>query len=114
MTALRDPIRLIPLLFLGAIAVGTILLSLPFATSEGVRAPFLTAFFTSTTAVAVTGLIVVDTPTYWSGFGQVVVLALEGFSQREIGDTLNLEENTVTQRLSRARRQLQAWLGEQA
>lgn len=45
------------------------------------------------------------------GQRQVVVLALEGFSQREIGDTLALEENTVTQRLSRARRQLNAWLG---
>jgi RNA polymerase sigma-70 factor (ECF subfamily) len=48
------------------------------------------------------------------GQRQVVVLALEGFSQREIGETLNLEENTVTQRLSRARRQLQAWLGGEA
>ena len=48
------------------------------------------------------------------GQRQVVVLALEGFSQREIGDTLNLEENTVTQRLSRARRQLQQWLGGEA
>lgn len=45
------------------------------------------------------------------GQRQVVVLALEGFSQREIADTLDLEENTVTQRLSRARRQLQQWLG---
>jgi RNA polymerase sigma-70 factor (ECF subfamily) len=48
------------------------------------------------------------------GQRQVVVLALEGFSQREIGDTLNLEENTVAQRLSRARRQLQGILGEGA
>lgn len=48
------------------------------------------------------------------GQRQVVVLALEGFSQREIGDTLKLEENTVTQRLSRARRQLNEWLGEKA
>ncbi len=45
------------------------------------------------------------------GQRQVVVLALEGFSQREIADTLGLEENTVTQRLSRARRQLNEWLG---
>lgn len=45
------------------------------------------------------------------GQRQVVVLALEGFSQREIGQALALEENTVTQRLSRARRQLNAWLG---
>jgi RNA polymerase sigma-70 factor (ECF subfamily) len=44
------------------------------------------------------------------GQRQVVVLALEGFSQREIGLALNLEENTVAQRLSRARRQLQACL----
>jgi len=75
-SALRDPIRLIPLLFAGAIIVGTILLSLPFATNEGVGAPLLTALFTSTSAVAVTGLIVVDTPTYWSGFGQGVILLL--------------------------------------
>ena len=45
------------------------------------------------------------------GQRQVVVLALEGFSQREIADSLGLEENTVTQRLSRARRQLNDWLG---
>ncbi len=48
------------------------------------------------------------------GQRQVVVLALEGFSQREIGDTLNLEENTVAQRLSRARRQLQSVLAGEA
>ncbi len=48
------------------------------------------------------------------GQRQVVVLALEGFAQREIGEALGLEENTVAQRLSRARRQLQAWLGEGA
>ena len=60
MTALRDPIRLIPVLFLAAIIVGTVLLSLPFATTGGTRAPLLTALFTSTSAVAVTGLIVVD------------------------------------------------------
>ncbi|MFY2763721.1 RNA polymerase sigma factor [Arenimonas sp. MALMAid1274] len=47
------------------------------------------------------------------GQRQVVVLALEGFSQREIGQALSLEENTVTQRLSRARRQLQSVLGGQ-
>lgn len=45
------------------------------------------------------------------GQRQAVVLALEGFSLREIGDALALEENTVAQRLSRARRQLQQWLG---
>lgn len=76
MKALRDPIRLIPLLFAAAIAIGTLLLSLPFATQEGVRAPLLTALFTATSAVSVTGLIVVDTPTYWSFFGQAVILLM--------------------------------------
>lgn len=46
------------------------------------------------------------------GQRQVVVLALEGFSQREIGEALGQQENTVAQRLSRARRQLREWLGE--
>lgn len=76
MKALRDPIRLIPLLFAAAIAIGTLLLSLPFATQEGVPAPLLTALFTATSAVSVTGLIVVDTPTYWSFFGQAVILLM--------------------------------------
>ena len=76
MNALRNPIRLIPLLFLGAIAIGTLLLSLPIATADGTRAPLMTALFTATSAVAVTGLIVEDTPTYWSGFGQVAIMAM--------------------------------------
>ena len=76
MKALRDPIRLIPVLFLGLILVGTGLLSLPVATADGGRAPFIAAFFTATSAVAVTGLIVVDTPVYWSQFGQWIILAL--------------------------------------
>lgn len=46
------------------------------------------------------------------GQRQVVVLALEGFSQNEIGQALALEENTVAQRLSRARKQLRDWLDE--
>lgn len=76
MNAWRNPIRLIPLLFLAAIAIGTMILSLPAATAEGVRAPFMTAFFTATSAIAVTGLIVVDTPTYWSPFGHVAILLM--------------------------------------
>ena len=75
-SALRDPIRLIPVLFAAFIAAGTVLLSLPIAQAEGAPAPVLTAFFTATSAVAVTGLIVVDTATYWSAFGQGVILFL--------------------------------------
>ncbi|WP_375291331.1 TrkH family potassium uptake protein [Qipengyuania sp.] len=76
MFASRDPIRLIPLLFLALILVGTIVLSLPIATADGSRAPLLVAFFTSTSAVAVTGLIVVDTPVYWSRFGEATIMIL--------------------------------------
>lgn len=76
MQALRNPIRLIPLLFMGLIALGTLALSLPIATAEGVSPPLLTALFTATSAVAVTGLIVEDTPVYWSAFGQVTIMVL--------------------------------------
>ena len=71
-----DPVRLIPILFAAAIALGTVLLLLPIARAGDDGAPLMTAFFTATSAVAVTGLIVVDTPTYWSGFGQGVILLL--------------------------------------
>ncbi|MGB3739678.1 MAG: potassium transporter TrkG [Pontixanthobacter sp.] len=71
-----NPVRLIPLLFLAAIAIGTILLMLPVATETSVPADFVTALFTSTSAVAVTGLIVEDTATYWSPFGKIIILAL--------------------------------------
>ncbi|ODT00478.1 MAG: ATPase [Erythrobacter sp. SCN 62-14] len=76
MMGLRNPIRLIPLLFLAAIAIGTAALSLPFATADGTRAPFMTALFTATSAIAVTGLIVEDTPTYWSLFGQAAIMVM--------------------------------------
>jgi trk system potassium uptake protein TrkH len=72
----REPVHLIPLLFAAAILIGTGLLSLPLATVDGERAPFITALFTATSAVAVTGLIVVDTGTYWSMFGQIIILAM--------------------------------------
>ncbi|WP_236828161.1 MULTISPECIES: TrkH family potassium uptake protein [unclassified Blastococcus] len=70
------PGRVIAGAFLLAIAVGTALLSLPLATPGPERAPFLTALFHATSAVCVTGLVTVDTGTYWSGFGQGVILAL--------------------------------------
>lgn len=49
---------------------------LPVARTEPGSAPLLTALFTATSAVCVTGLIVVDTPTYWAPFGQMVILLL--------------------------------------
>lgn len=62
--------------FLVMIAVGTVLLSLPIAAADGTWTPPLVALFTSTSAVCVTGLVVVDTGTYWSPFGQTVILGL--------------------------------------
>ncbi|MEO1445435.1 MAG: potassium transporter TrkG, partial [Cyanobacteria bacterium J06635_11] len=62
--------------FLALITVGTILLMLPISLASGEWNSPLTAFFTATSAVCVTGLIVVDTGTYFSSFGQGVVLTL--------------------------------------
>ncbi len=69
-------VKLIPLSFLIVILVGMFLLTLPVATVDGRSAGVLTALFTSTTSVCVTGLTVVDTCTYWSEFGQAVILIL--------------------------------------
>ncbi|QII09164.1 TrkH family potassium uptake protein [Rhodococcoides fascians A25f] len=59
-----------------AILLGAAVLMLPTATQSGIASGFLQALFTSTSAVSLTGLIVVDTPVYWSGFGQGVILGL--------------------------------------
>jgi trk system potassium uptake protein TrkH len=58
------------------IGVGTLLLLLPFTNTQGGMTPFMDALFTATSAVTVTGLIVVDTPTYWSFSGQLIIMVL--------------------------------------
>lgn len=58
------------------IIVGSILLMLPFSAKEGCMTPFNEALFTATSAVCVTGLVVQDTASYWSGFGQFIILIL--------------------------------------
>ena len=70
----RHPGRVIGIAFAAAIAVVTGLLSLPIATAGPGRADFLTALFHATSAVCVTGLVTVDTATYWSAFGEAVIL----------------------------------------
>lgn len=72
----RSPFRVIILGFMLVILTGSLLLMLPIASQQGVRTPFLDALFTSTSAVCVTGLILYDTATYWSNFGQLVILLL--------------------------------------
>ena len=62
--------------FLLLIFLGALLLMLPFSTRDGQGASFLEALFTATSAACVTGLIVQDTATYWSGFGQFIIILL--------------------------------------
>lgn len=71
-----SPSRLIALTFVGLILTGTVLLMLPMASSTGQSLSFVDALFTATSASCVTGLVVVDTGTYFSLFGQVVLLLL--------------------------------------
>ncbi|MEW5762782.1 MAG: TrkH family potassium uptake protein [Bacillota bacterium] len=70
-----SPPQLLVLGFAGVILAGTLLLLAPFA-AAGERADFLTALFTATSAVCVTGLVVVDTGTFWSGWGHAIILLL--------------------------------------
>ena len=71
-----SPSQLIALTFAGLILAGALLLMLPFSSAEGSSLSFVDALFTATSASCVTGLIVVDTGTYFSTFGQLVIIAL--------------------------------------
>ena len=68
--------QIIILGFAGVILLGALLLMLPISTTAGGVTPFNETLFTATSAVCVTGLVVQDTGSYWSAFGQVVILTL--------------------------------------
>ena len=68
--------QIIILGFAGVILLGALLLMLPLSTTAGCVTPFHEALFTATSAVCVTGLVVQDTGSYWSVFGQTVILTL--------------------------------------
>ncbi|TCP59533.1 trk system potassium uptake protein TrkH [Tumebacillus sp. BK434] len=70
------PARILVIGFASLILLGGILLSLPIASENGQGLPFHDALFTATSAVCVTGLIVVDTGTYFSTFGELVIISL--------------------------------------
>lgn len=76
MKTLLHPTRAVAFVFLLAIAVGTLLLRSPYSAAGPHETPWITALFTAVSAVCVTGLVVVDTGTYWSPFGQGVILVL--------------------------------------
>ena len=73
--AITPPAALI-LAFAAMITVGTVLLLLPVSSRSGAWTPLVDALFTATSATCVTGLVVVDTSTHWSPFGQLVILVL--------------------------------------
>ena len=68
--------QIIALVFAGIILAGTILLSLPVSSRSGVSCGVFPALFTATSATCVTGLVLFDTFTQWSGFGQTVIITL--------------------------------------
>lgn len=88
-----QPARVVLLAFVAVIAIGTTLLSLSVASAPGRSTSLLDALFTATSAVCVTGLVVVDTETHWSVFGQVVIVALiqvGGFGVMTLGSLVAL------------------------
>src|SRR5512138_3357996 len=76
LTASLTPPKVLALGFAGVILTGAALLTFPFASASGETTDFLTALFTATSAVCVTGLVVVDTGTHYSTLGHVIILAL--------------------------------------
>lgn len=70
------PTQIIAITFAAIILVGAVLLSLPAASRNGESCGFLPALFTATSATCVTGLVMFDTFSQWSGFGQTVIISL--------------------------------------
>lgn len=70
------PTQIIALAFAGIILLGALILALPISSRDGVSPGFLPALFTATSATCVTGLIMFDTWTQWSGLGQTVIICL--------------------------------------
>jgi trk system potassium uptake protein TrkH len=96
MGKLLHPTRTVALAFLLAIAAGTGLLLTPMAGAGVAPTTWLTAFFTAVSAVCVTGLVIVDTGTHWSLFGQFVIMLLiqiGGFGMMTAATLLGLMVN---------------------
>jgi trk system potassium uptake protein TrkH len=90
---LARPVRMVTVAFGSAVVVGTVLLWLPLAHEGGEHTDLDTALFTAASAVCVTGHIIVDTPTHWSLFGELVILCLiqiGGFGVMTLATLLSL------------------------
>ena len=94
--------------FTGGITVVTLLLLVPVATQAGEHTRFQQALFTATSAVCVTGLTVVDTPTHWSAFGQVTIMVGIQFGGLGFMTSASLLGLTVARRLGLRTRLLAA------
>lgn len=101
-----SPPQMVLASFGAVIAIGTLMLLLPRATSTGQSMPFIDALFTATSATCVTGLIVVDTGSYFSRFGQGIILlliqlggigimSLVAFSAAAIGRGIGMRERAM-------------------
>lgn len=95
----RHPSQVVVAAFAVAIAVGTAMLSLPVAKAGPGSATLLEALFTATSAVCVTGLVVVDTPTYWSAAGEAMIAGLIQMGGFGIMTMATLLVMAVTRRL---------------
>lgn len=100
--AFCGPARLTAAVFFGLILAGTLLLMMPFSTAgpQPGWAPFLPSLFTATSAVSLTGLIVVDTGTYWTPAGQAIILALIQLGGLGIMSLASLSGLLITGRIS--------------
>lgn len=90
------------------ILAGTVALMLPFSSQGSHFTPFLPAFFTATSAVSLTGLIVVDTATYWTPIGQSIIISLIQLGGVGIMTLASLSGLLITGRISMKTRQLVA------
>ncbi|WP_243155147.1 TrkH family potassium uptake protein [Romboutsia sp. CE17] len=70
------PAQIMVIGFAAVILLGAIILNLPIVTQSGESVGFINALFTATSAVCVTGLVVVDTATYWNHLGQIIIITL--------------------------------------
>ena len=95
-----SPYQVLVFSFLGLILVGAFLLMLPIASNDGSSLSFIDALFTATSAVCVTGLIVVDTGQYFSTFGQLVIIMLiqiGGFGRHRLFHQIKAWHDDTTQ-----------------
>lgn len=103
-----SPARLTAGGFLLLILAGTVALMLPFSSQGSHFTPFMPAFFTATSAVSLTGLIVVDTATYWTPIGQAIIISLIQLGGLGIMTLASLSGLVISGRISVKTRQFVA------